>query len=110
MSTIFDVPGLLSIMEDESDTNLTFYPMLKIANVLSGYQQGMMLGELIPGRTQYDTLGAYWAVDHEKTDVMFGRIFKLQMPEKQAEVQAAPAPQATPAGGQSAATETKKEN
>lgn len=104
VGTLVDVPALLSIMEDESDTNLTFYPMMKIANVLAGYQTGMTFGELLPGKTQYDAYGAYWDIDQVKTDAMFARIFKLQIPEN------TPAPQPVPAVEQSAAAETKKEN
>ncbi len=80
--TIFDVPSILSVLDEQSDTNLTFYPLLRIASVLSEYQPDMMLGEVLPGQGQADAQGTYWAVDPVKVDAMFRRIFKIEPPSQ----------------------------
>ena len=90
--TMFDVPSILSILDEQSDTNLTFYPLLRIANVLSEYQPDMMLGEILPGQTQSDAQGTYWGVDPGKVDEMFHRIFKIELPPQEEKV-----PEPTPA-------------
>ena len=99
---MFDVPSILSILSEQSDTNLTFYPLLRIANVLSEYQPDMMLGEILPGQSQSDAQGAYWSVDPVKIDAMFHRIFKIEPPP-----QPEKAPDPTPAPTQE---EIKSEN
>lgn len=93
VGTMFDVPSILSILDEQSDTNLTFYPLLRIASVLSEYQPDMMLGEVLPGQGQADAQGAYWATDPAKVDAMFWRIFKIEpppQPEKPPEPPPAP--------------------
>lgn len=100
--TMFDVPSILSILDEQSDTNLTFYPLLRIANVLSEYQPDMMLGEILPGQTQSDAQGTYWGVDSGKVDEMFHRIFKIELPPQEEK-----APEPTPAPIQE---EVKKED
>lgn len=104
ISTLFDAPSLLSIIEEESDTNLTFYPLLKIAKVFSEYQPSMMFGELLPGQLQTDAQGAHWVVDQAKTDTMFRRIFKIEPPPEE---EKASAPQPTPAPKQEEVKEVK---
>ncbi len=104
--TMFDVPSILSILDEQSDTNLTFYPLLRIANVLSEYQPDMMLGEILPGQTQSDAQGTYWGVDPGKVDEMFHRIFKIELPPQEEK-----APEPTPAPIQEEAkNEDKKES
>lgn len=104
--TMFDVPSILSILDEQSDTNLTFYPLLRIANVLSEYQPDMMLGEILPGQTQSDVQGTYWGVDPGKVDEMFHRIFKIELPPQEEKV-----PEPTPAPIQEEAkNEDKKES
>ena len=104
--TMFDVPSILSILDEQSDTNLTFYPLLRIANVLSEYQPDMMLGEILPGQTQSDAQGTYWGVDPGKVDEMFHRIFKIELPPQEEKV-----PEPTPAPIQEEAkNEDKKES
>ena len=104
--TMFDVPSILSILDEQSDTNLTFYPLLRIANVLSEYQPDMMLGEILPGQTQSDAQGTYWGVDPGKVDEMFHRIFKIELPPQEEKV-----PEPTPAQIQEEAkNEDKKES
>lgn len=88
--SIFDIPLILSILEDESDSNLTFYPLMKIVNVVSDYQPNMTLGELLPGHLASDANGVWWLVDQAKADAMFWRIFKIDVPKEAQEAQTAP--------------------
>ena len=102
VGTMFDVPSILSILSEQSDTNLTFYPLLRIANVLSEYQPDMMFGEILPGQSQSDAQGSYWSVDPVKVDAIFHRIFKIEPPPQEEK-----APEPTPAPTQ---VEAKKED
>lgn len=106
VGTMFDVPSILSILSEQSDTNLTFYPLLRIANVLSEYQSDMMFGEILPGQSQSDAQGSYWSVDPVKVDAIFHRIFKIEPPPQEEK-----APEPTPAPTQEEAKkEDKKES
>lgn len=106
VGTMFDVPSILSILSEQSDTNLTFYPLLRIANVLSEYQHDMMFGEILPGQSQSDAQGSYWSVDPVKVDAIFHRIFKIEPPPQEEK-----APEPTPAPTQEEAKkEDKKES
>ena len=106
VGTMFDVPSILSILDEQSDTNLTFYPLLRIANVLSEYQSDMMFGEILPGQSQSDAQGSYWSVDPVKVDAIFHRIFKIEPPPQEEK-----APEPTPAPTQEEAKkEDKKES
>ncbi|MBR0325392.1 MAG: LCP family protein [Selenomonadales bacterium] len=106
VGTMFDVPSILSILSEQSDTNLTFYPLLRIANVLSEYQSDMMFGEILPGQSQSDAQGSYWSVDPVKVDAIFHRIFKIEPPPQEEK-----APEPTPAPTQEEANkEDKKES
>lgn len=102
VSTIFDIPSILSVLHEQSDTNLTFYPLIRIANVLSEYQPDMMLGEILPGQSQSDEQGMFWSVDPVKVDAIFHRIFKIEPPQKEEK-----APEPTPVPIQE---EVKKED
>ncbi len=92
VGTMFDVPSILSILDEQSDTNLTFYPLLRITNVLSEYQPDMMLGEILPGQRHSDAQGTYWGVDPGKVDKMFHRIFKIEPPQEEKAPEPTPAP------------------
>ena len=106
VGTMFDVPSILSILSEQSDTNLTFYPLLRIANVLSEYQSDMMFGEILPGQSRSDAQGSYWSVDPVKVDAIFHRIFKIEPPPQEEK-----APEPTPAPTQEEAKkEDKKES
>ena len=106
VGTMFDVPSILSILSEQSDTNLTFYPLLRIANVLSEYQSDMMFGEILPGQSQSDAQGSYWSVDPVKVDAIFHRIFKIEPPPQEEK-----APEPTPAPTQEEANkEDEKES
>jgi LCP family protein required for cell wall assembly len=106
VGTMFDVPSILSILSEQSDTNLTFYPLLRIANVLSEYQSDMMFGEILPGQSQSDAQGSYWSVDPVRVDAIFHRIFKIEPPPQEEK-----APEPTPAPTQEEAKkEDKKES
>lgn len=107
LGSIFDIPSILSILEDESDSNLTFYPLMKIAGVLREYQPSMTLGELLPGKAAVDAQGSYWETDQAGVDALFGRIFKLTLP--QAEEPAAPPPPVPPTPPATKPTEVKDE-
>lgn len=83
LTTIFDIPSLLTILEDESDSNLTFYPLMKLVGVLRTYQPNMTLGELLPGHLASDASGVHWLVDQARVDALFKRIFKIEVPEEE---------------------------